>query len=112
MNSVNRGITMAENFSVQITIPSARPGFVARPQSLRGLCLVGGFTFRRWVVKKIEMVQELISSPAWSGTKDEAFLLKYSKEELEDACGMISEAEADYYQSEVQSINYGGAVKK
>ena len=48
-------------------------------------------------MKKYEIIDTLINSPAWSGTKDKRILNKYSKQELLDIYNELEEAEQEYY---------------
>ena len=49
---------------------------------------------------KIEMAQMLVNSPAWDGLRPaEKLAAAYTKEELQDACDMLEEAEREYFDS-------------
>ena len=48
-------------------------------------------------MKKSEIIEILIDSPVWSGTKNKKALMKYSKEELQDALNEIEDAENEFY---------------
>ena len=49
---------------------------------------------------KIEMAQMLVNSPAWDGLRPaEKLAAAYSKQELQDACDMLEEAEQEYLDS-------------
>lgn len=46
---------------------------------------------------KLEMAQMLVNSPAWDGLRPaEKLAAAYTKEELQDACDMLEEAEQEY----------------
>lgn len=49
---------------------------------------------------KLEMAQMLVNSPAWDGLRPaEKLAAAYTKEELQDACDMLEEAEQEYFDS-------------
>lgn len=49
---------------------------------------------------KLEMAQMLVNSPAWDGLRPaEKLAAAYTKEELQDACDMLEEAEREYFDS-------------
>lgn len=49
---------------------------------------------------KSEMIDELLRSPAWSGSKDKNFLMKnYTKEEIQDVYNELEQAEYEYYEN-------------
>lgn len=49
---------------------------------------------------KFEMAQMLVNSPAWDGLRPvEKLAAAYTKEELQDACDMLEEAEREYFDS-------------
>lgn len=49
---------------------------------------------------KLEMAQMLVNSPAWDGLRPaEKLAAAYTKEELQDACEMLEEAEQEYFDS-------------
>lgn len=49
---------------------------------------------------KLEMAQMLVNSPAWDGLRPaEKLAAAYSKQELQDACDMLEEAEQEYFDS-------------
>lgn len=49
---------------------------------------------------KLEMAQMLVNSPAWDGLRPaEKLAAAYTKEELQDACEMLEEAEKEYFDS-------------
>ena len=71
---------------------------------------VGHIAFRRRVeslvikeleqMTKLEMAQMLVNSPAWDGLRPaEKLAAAYSKQELQDACDMLEEAEQEYLDS-------------
>lgn len=49
---------------------------------------------------KLEMAQMLVNSPAWDGLRPaEKLAAAYSKQELQDACDMLEEAEQEFFDS-------------
>lgn len=54
-------------------------------------------------MKKMDMIEIIVNSPAWDGTKNKSWLYKNNtKEEIKDIYDMIEEAEEEYY-----SYRYG-----
>lgn len=52
------------------------------------------------ILTKKDMIDILVVSPAWDGSKDKKLLLKnYSYQEIKDLYNELTEAEQDYFES-------------
>lgn len=56
-------------------------------------------------MNKREMIDIIVRSPAWDGSRDKKFLEKsYSLQEIKDAYSEMDEAEQEYYGTDTDTV--------